>query len=58
LIRVLVQELGELVLGFTVYNPDKKEIIEFTIYILLNEKKFIKNHELLCENSINNIEYL
>ena len=28
LIRVLVQELGEPVLGFTVYNPDKKEIIE------------------------------
>ena len=30
----------------------------FTIYILLNEKKFIKEHELLSENSIDNIEDL
>jgi len=30
----------------------------FTIYILLNEKKFIKEHELLSENAINIIEDL
>ena len=94
LIRVIVQELGDPVLSFTVYNPDKREINEFsksqlyfysnamyfvsniryifnvlinvtqidialfsvfveqivtsvTIYMLLNEKKFIKTNELL-----------
>ena len=105
LIRVIVQELGEPVLGFTVYNPDKKEISEFnkfqlyfyanamyfvnniryifnvlinvtqidialfsvlveqivtsfTIYILLNEKEFIKENELLQQNNFNNVEDL
>lgn len=97
LIRVIVQELGDPVLGFNVYNPDKTEIREFsksqlyfysnamyfvsnirdifnvlinvtqidialfsvlveqivtsvTIYMLLNEKKFINTKELLSNN--------
>jgi hypothetical protein len=102
LIRVVVQELGEPVLAFTVYNPDKKIIDEFTkselyfysnsmyfvsniryifsvlinitqldialfsvcveqlvtfftIYLLINEKKFVKTKRLININNNNNI---
>ena len=37
--RVLVEEFGMPVLGFSVYNPDKKEIKDFT----KNELQFLAN---------------
>lgn len=45
-IRVLVSELGEPVLGFSVYNPDKKIIKEFTkfqLYCYANLMFFVTN---------------
>ena len=33
-------------------------VTNFTIYILLNEKKFIKGNELLQHNNINNVDDL
>lgn len=45
-IKVLVAELGEPVLGFSVYNPDKKIIKEFTktqLYCYANSMFFVTN---------------
>ena len=46
LIRVIVQELGDPVLGFNVYNPDKTEIREFSksqLYFYTNAMYFVSN---------------
>jgi hypothetical protein len=45
-IKVLVEELGEPVLGFNIYNPDKKIISEFTkfqLYYYANFMYFVTN---------------
>ena len=56
LIRVLVQEIGEPILGFTVYNPDKKDITEFTksqLYFYANSIYFVNNIRYIFNLLIN-----
>jgi len=56
LIRVLVQEIGEPILGFTVYNPDKKEITEFSksqLYFYANAIYFVNNIRYIFNLLIN-----
>lgn len=56
LIRVLVQEIGEPILGFTVYNPDKKEINEFSkfqLYFYANSIYFVNNIRYIFNLLIN-----
>ena len=51
-IKVLISELGEPILVFNVYNPDKKVITEFTKYQLLfyaNSMFFIGNTRRVFE---------
>lgn len=56
IIKVLVSEIGEPVLVFNVYNPDKKNITEFTKSQLLfyaNSMFFISNTRRVFEILIN-----
>jgi hypothetical protein len=55
-IKVLIAELGEPILVFNVYNPDKKVITDFTKYQLLfyaNSMFFISNTRRVFEVMIN-----
>lgn len=49
-VKVVVNEIGSLILGFNVYNPDKKVITEFT----KNELNVITNCMWMC-NSLRGI---
>ena len=56
LIRVLVQEIGEPILVFTVYNLDKKDITEFTkmqLYFYANAIYFVNNIRYIFNLLIN-----